>query len=249
MTTDRSLRTFFVALVLVAQRGREPLVRERGRRDDEVRSAGARRLVRQRPDRQAVPAQLLRGGDRRRSRTTSGRTSTPRRSSRARSRARCTATSSRAAATRAPTARRTTARGSPAVGATAGTAGTAATDDGSNPNGGDDPGQAAPDVDTSSPSSVPIPLLVLGGMSILLLARGRARIRLAPPPGSARRRVRRRRSPRRSARRPRGPGGYNQWVVRSLISLQIADKFSVGTAPYPPLPARMTNVAHRSGKS
>ena len=44
--------------------------------------------------------------------------------------------------------------------------------DGSNPNGGDDPGQATPDVDTSSPSSVPIPLLVLGGMSILLLGAG-----------------------------------------------------------------------------
>jgi hypothetical protein len=45
-------------------------------------------------------------------------------------------------------------------------------EDGSNPNGGDDPGQAAPEVDTSSPSSVPIPLLVLGGMSILLLGAG-----------------------------------------------------------------------------
>ena len=33
-------------------------------------------------------------------------------------------------------------------------------------------GQVAPDVDTSSSSSVPIPLLVLGGMSILLLAAG-----------------------------------------------------------------------------
>jgi len=32
--------------------------------------------------------------------------------------------------------------------------------------------QAAADVDTSGPSSVPIPLLVLGGMSILLLAAG-----------------------------------------------------------------------------
>jgi hypothetical protein len=51
------------------------------------------------------------------------------------------------------------------------------------PNGGsggtdpDDPDgsgtpQAAPGVDTSSPSSVPIPLLVLGGMSIALLAAG-----------------------------------------------------------------------------
>jgi len=36
-----------------------------------------------------------------------------------------------------------------------------------------DPSQdVAPDVDTSSPSSVPIPLLVLGGMSILLLGAG-----------------------------------------------------------------------------
>jgi hypothetical protein len=32
--------------------------------------------------------------------------------------------------------------------------------------------QAAPDVDTSGPSSVPIPLLVLGGMSLALLAAG-----------------------------------------------------------------------------
>lgn len=38
-------------------------------------------------------------------------------------------------------------------------------------NGGGDP-RAAPEVDTSSPSSVPIPLLVLGGMSILLLGAG-----------------------------------------------------------------------------
>jgi hypothetical protein len=43
---------------------------------------------------------------------------------------------------------------------------------GSDPNGADDPGQVAPGVDTSSPSSVPIPLLVLGGMSILLLGAG-----------------------------------------------------------------------------
>ena len=53
----------------------------------------------------------------------------------------------------------------------------------------------------------------------------------------------------RSPQRPRGPGGYTQRVVCALISLQIADKFSVGTAPYSPLPARMTNVAHPSGKS
>jgi hypothetical protein len=37
------------------------------------------------------------------------------------------------------------------------------------PNGGS---EAAPDVDTSGPSSIPIPLLVLGGMSIALLAAG-----------------------------------------------------------------------------
>lgn len=38
----------------------------------------------------------------------------------------------------------------------------------------DDPGgsEATPDVDTSGPSSVPIPLLVLGGMSVALLAAG-----------------------------------------------------------------------------
>jgi hypothetical protein len=49
--------------------------------------------------------------------------------------------------------------------------GTGGTSNGGNGS-GDDPGQAAPEVDTSSPSSVPIPLLVLGGMSILLLAAG-----------------------------------------------------------------------------
>jgi hypothetical protein len=47
---------------------------------------------------------------------------------------------------------------------------------GGNDNGGSgDSGgnpQAAPDVDTSGPSSIPIPLLVLGTMSILLLAAG-----------------------------------------------------------------------------
>jgi hypothetical protein len=44
-----------------------------------------------------------------------------------------------------------------------------------NPGGPSNPGetpQAAPGVDTSAPSSVPIPLLVLGGMSIALLAAG-----------------------------------------------------------------------------
>jgi hypothetical protein len=43
--------------------------------------------------------------------------------------------------------------------------------DPSNPDGSGTP-QAAPGVDTSSPSSVPIPLLVLGGMSLALLAAG-----------------------------------------------------------------------------
>ena len=40
--------------------------------------------------------------------------------------------------------------------------------------GGDDPGtgQVAPEVDTSGPSSVPVPLIVLGGMSLALLAAG-----------------------------------------------------------------------------
>jgi hypothetical protein len=42
---------------------------------------------------------------------------------------------------------------------------------GPDPNDGVDP-TVAPEVDTSSPSSVPIPLLVLGGMSILLLGAG-----------------------------------------------------------------------------
>ena len=37
---------------------------------------------------------------------------------------------------------------------------------------GDNPGEVAPEVDTSGPSSVPIPLVVLGGMSLALLAAG-----------------------------------------------------------------------------
>jgi hypothetical protein len=44
-------------------------------------------------------------------------------------------------------------------------------DDGSGGGNSDNP-QAAPGVDTSGPSSVPIPLLVLGGMSLALLAAG-----------------------------------------------------------------------------
>jgi len=42
---------------------------------------------------------------------------------------------------------------------------------GNNPPGSDPP-QVAPPVDTSGPSSVPIPLIVLGGMSLALLAAG-----------------------------------------------------------------------------
>jgi hypothetical protein len=56
-----------------------------------------------------------------------------------------------------------------------GTNGSGSEGSGSDPNSdpnAEDPGQVAPDVDTSSPSSVPIPLLVLGGMSILLLGAG-----------------------------------------------------------------------------
>ena len=44
-----------------------------------------------------------------------------------------------------------------------------------NGNGGpDSTGQALPPVDTSGPSSVPIPLLILGGLALLLLAAGAA---------------------------------------------------------------------------
>ena len=42
----------------------------------------------------------------------------------------------------------------------------------SGPGSSDIPPQVAPEVDTSGPSSVPIPLLVLGGMSLALLAAG-----------------------------------------------------------------------------
>ena len=60
-------------------------------------------------------------------------------------------------------------------GGTNGNGGSGSEGSGSDPNSdpnAEDPGQVAPDVDTSSPSSVPIPLLVLGGMSILLLGAG-----------------------------------------------------------------------------
>jgi hypothetical protein len=40
------------------------------------------------------------------------------------------------------------------------------------PTGSDGGSEATPDVDTSGPSSVPIPLMVLGGMSLALLAAG-----------------------------------------------------------------------------
>jgi len=40
------------------------------------------------------------------------------------------------------------------------------------PGGGEDPPQVAPPIDTAGTSSVPIPLLVLGGMSLALLAAG-----------------------------------------------------------------------------
>lgn len=43
---------------------------------------------------------------------------------------------------------------------------------GNDPNGSDGGAQAAPEVDTSGPSSVPVPLLVLGGISLALLAAG-----------------------------------------------------------------------------
>jgi len=44
--------------------------------------------------------------------------------------------------------------------------------DPNDPNDPNNPPQAAPGVDTSGPSSVPIPLLVLGGLSLALLAAG-----------------------------------------------------------------------------
>jgi hypothetical protein len=55
-------------------------------------------------------------------------------------------------------------------------AGDGGPDDPSDPNNPNDPNDpnAAGDVDTSGPSSVPIPLLVLGGLALLLLAAGGA---------------------------------------------------------------------------
>jgi hypothetical protein len=48
--------------------------------------------------------------------------------------------------------------------------GSSGTDDPDDPTGGGS--EATPDVDTSGPSAVPIPLMVLGGMSLALLAAG-----------------------------------------------------------------------------
>jgi hypothetical protein len=45
---------------------------------------------------------------------------------------------------------------------------------GNSTSGGDSETIAGPDVDTSGPSSVPVPLLVLGGLALLLLAAGGA---------------------------------------------------------------------------
>ena len=131
-----------------------------------------------------------------RSRTTSATTRTPRTSSRARSRR----------APRRPRSRRTRPdarrRRSGPIRGTGATA-TTRVDTGDRPTRHDP--QAAPDVDTSGPSSVPIPLLVLGGMSHRAARRRRSRIRLAPPPGRARGRPGRRRPARArafAARRP-----------------------------------------------
>lgn len=71
----------------------------------------------------------------------------------------------------APGGRDPTPGNDPDTGATPGTG------NNGNSNGGGDSGtggnpQAAPEVDASGPSSVPIPLLVLGGLSLALLAAG-----------------------------------------------------------------------------
>jgi hypothetical protein len=50
--------------------------------------------------------------------------------------------------------------------------GSSGTDDPDDPTGSNGGSEATPDVDTSGPSSVPIPLMVLGGMSLALLAAG-----------------------------------------------------------------------------
>ena len=50
--------------------------------------------------------------------------------------------------------------------------GSGGTGDPNDPNGSNGGSEATPDVDTSGPSAVPIPLLVLGGMSLALLAAG-----------------------------------------------------------------------------
>jgi hypothetical protein len=96
--------------------------------------------------------------------------------------------------------------------------------------GSDDPGQVAPDVDTTSMSSVPIPLLVLGGMSILLLGAGGPGLPLAAPPGGARRR--RRRRPTRVAR-----GGQNgrTGTMRRSCGLEFPCKLRINS-PSGPLP-------------
>jgi len=61
--------------------------------------------------------------------------------------------------------------GTGGTGGNGGNSGNGGSSGSGDPGSGDDP-QVAPEVDTSGPSSVPIPLLVLGGMSLALLAAG-----------------------------------------------------------------------------
>ena len=65
VTIPRSARTFIVLFVLAASVVAALSVASPAGRRDALREEGARRLVRQRAHRPAVPAELLRGGDRR----------------------------------------------------------------------------------------------------------------------------------------------------------------------------------------
>ena len=125
-----------------------------------LRGQGPRGLVRQRADRPPLPGALLRGSDRR----------DPGRPARVHE---CggdhLARASGVAPERARSRRPRSDSRRRSLGRTRDSGGPGDPDDPTDP---DPDSEATPDVDTTGISSVPIPLLVLGGMSIMLLAAG-----------------------------------------------------------------------------
>ena len=200
-----------------------------------MRPAGPRGLVRQRPHRPAVPAQLLRGGDRRdpgrhravRRRRGGHHAGAPGRAAR-RPRRRGLRSERRRLGGRLLAAARWRSNG----GNGGNNNGEGGNSGGSN--GGEDSGRSHP---TSTP---PARRRCRSRCSSSAACRSRSS---QPAASDTSRAAARRRTPTtstatilfRSRRRRREPGGYNERAVRALISLHIADKFSVGTRSLPSL--------------